>query len=121
MGEGIYEFEYQLPGGRDRLAYYYLVNYSIDGNGTLTPQEAYTKVETIQIVNRYVLSLEVNRGPVGARISILGRGFTAQHRNGLGVGRLAAVHSRLDVQHDVFAALRHVEPLGTDVGREWVL
>lgn len=85
MGEGIYEFEYQLPGGRDRLAYYYLVNYSIDGNGVLTPQEAYTKVETIQIVNRYVLSLEVNRGPVGARISILGRGFTPQdvvHFNG---------------------------------------
>jgi hypothetical protein len=85
LGEGIYDFEYQLPAGRDRMAYYYLVNYSIEGNGTLTPQETYTKVENIQIVSRYVLSLEVNRGPVGARISVLGRGFTAQdtvHFNG---------------------------------------
>lgn len=85
LGEGIYDFEYQLPAGRDRMAYYFLVNYSIEGNGTLTPQETYTQVEQIQIVNRYVLSLEVNRGPVGARISVLGRGFTPQdvvHFNG---------------------------------------
>ena len=85
LGEGIYDFEYQLPAGRDRMAYYFLVNYAIDANGTQTPQETYTKVETIQIVSRYVLSLEVNRGPVGARISVLGRGFTPQdvvHLNG---------------------------------------
>jgi hypothetical protein len=78
LGEGIYDFEYQLPAGRDRMAYYFLVNYAIDANGTLTQQETYTKVENIQIVSRYVVSLEVNRGPVGARISVLGRGFTPQ-------------------------------------------
>lgn len=85
LGENIYDFEYQVPAGRDRLAYYYLVNYSIDANGVLTPQETYTGVSQVQIVNRYVLSLEVNRGPVGARISVLGRGFTSQdvvHFNG---------------------------------------
>jgi hypothetical protein len=86
LGEGIYDFEYQLPAGRDRMAYYFLVNYSVEGgSGAPTQQETYTKVETIQIVRRYVLSLEVNRGPVGARISVLGRGFTPQdvvHFNG---------------------------------------
>ena len=74
LGEGLYEFEYQLPAGRDRLAYYFLVTYNVEGNGVLTPREAYTQVETVQIVRRYVLSLEVNRGPVGARISVVGRG-----------------------------------------------
>ncbi len=29
-------------------------------------------------MHRYVLALEVNRGPVGARVSVLGRGFTPQ-------------------------------------------
>ncbi len=80
VGEGLYEFEYQLPAGRDRVAYYFLVNYNIEGNNVQTPGEAYTQVETVQIVRRYVLSLEVNRGPVGARISVLGRGFTPQDR-----------------------------------------
>lgn len=78
LGQGIYEFEYQLPSGRDRVAYYYLVNYNVEGNQIATPKETYTNVETAQIVRRYVLSLEVNRGPVGSRIAVVGRGFTPQ-------------------------------------------
>ncbi len=76
IGEGIYDFEYQLPAGRDEVAYYFLVNYGVEG--TVNPHEAYTDVAHVKIVRRYVLSLEVNRGPVGARISVLGRGFTPQ-------------------------------------------
>ena len=78
LGEGIYDFEYQLPAGRDRLAYYFLVNYNVEGNATQTPQETYTQVEQVQIIGRKVLKLEANRGPVGARISVVGRGFTRQ-------------------------------------------
>jgi hypothetical protein len=78
LGQGIYDFEYQPRSGTDKIAYYFLVNYNVEGNNTQTPQETYTAVQTVQIVKRYVLSLEVNRGPVGARISVLGRGFTPQ-------------------------------------------
>ena len=78
MGENLFEFDYQLPAGREEIAYYFLVNYQIEGNGTVTAGETYTGVTRARIVNRYVLSLEVNRGPVGARISVLGRGFTPQ-------------------------------------------
>ena len=74
----IYDFEYQLPAGRDQVAYYYLVDYKVEDNGQVYPRQAYTDLAHAQIVRRYVLSLEVNRGPVGARISILGRGFTPQ-------------------------------------------
>ena len=34
LGEGIYDFEYQLPAGREQMAYYFLVNYAIEGNGS---------------------------------------------------------------------------------------
>ncbi len=78
LGEGIYEFDYQLPPGRDTVAYYYLVDYNVEGNGTLTPNQAYTGVAQAKIMHRYVLSLEGNRGPIGARVAVLGRGFTAQ-------------------------------------------
>ncbi|MBL9202989.1 MAG: cell surface protein [Opitutaceae bacterium] len=78
LGEGLYDFEYQVPAGRDRLAYYFLVNYSVEGNGVLTPQESYTQVNQVAIENRYVTRLQVNRGPVGALISVVGRGFTPQ-------------------------------------------
>ncbi len=85
LAAGLYEFEYQLPAGRDSIAYYYLVNFNVEGNSVITTRETYTQVETIKIVRRYVLSLEVNRGPVGSRISVVGRGFTPQdtiHFNG---------------------------------------
>jgi hypothetical protein len=78
LGKDIYEFEYQLPPGRDELIYYYLVNYQIESSGNRLPREAYLDLVRAKIVRRYVLSLETNRGPVGARISLLGRGFTAQ-------------------------------------------
>jgi hypothetical protein len=75
-GDGLYEFEYQVASGRDDVAYYFLVNYNVEGNGITTPAETYTEVTHAKIVRRYVLSLEVNRGPVGSRVSVLGRGFT---------------------------------------------
>lgn len=78
LGQNIYEFDYQLPPGRDELAYYYLVNYQIEGSNGRVPAESYTEIVRAKIMRRYVLSLETNRGPVGARISLLGRGFTAQ-------------------------------------------
>jgi hypothetical protein len=78
LGEGLYDFDYQLPAGRDRMAYYYLVDYTANGNGLVQPRQAYTGVLNAQVVHRYVLSLEDNRGPVGARVSVLGRGFNPQ-------------------------------------------
>ena len=78
LGEGLFEFEYQVPAGRDELAYYYLVNFNVEGNSVVTPSESYTDLSRVKLVRRYVLSLEVNRGPVGARVSVLGRGFTPQ-------------------------------------------
>ena len=78
LGTDIYTFDYQLPAGRDEIAYYFLVNYKFEHNGLISSREEYIDVVHTKIVGRYVLSLESNRGPVGARVSVLGRGFTAQ-------------------------------------------
>ena len=78
----IYEFEYKLPSFQDKIGYYYLVDYSAQNNGQNETRQAFTPIQHATIVNRYVLSLEVNRGPVGARIGVLGRGFTPQDQIG---------------------------------------
>lgn len=78
LGEGIYDFDFKPAPGQEAINYYFLVNYTVEGNSVQTAQEAYTDLTQVKIVRRYVLSLEVNRGPVGARISVLGRGFTTQ-------------------------------------------
>jgi hypothetical protein len=76
LGEDIFEFDYQLAPGRNELAYYFEYTYTVNNNGVLSSREDYTDIQRATIVGRYVLSLEVVRGPIGAKISILGRGFT---------------------------------------------
>ncbi|MCF3648305.1 IPT/TIG domain-containing protein [Synoicihabitans lomoniglobus] len=78
VGEDIYEFDYQIPSGRSQVSYYYLSTFDVSFGGETTPQEAYTGVTTVQLKGRLVLSMVANRGPVGARIGIVGQGFTAQ-------------------------------------------
>lgn len=78
FGEGIYEFEYQVTGGRDAVAYYFLVQYKIETQNGITDTDAYTEIVHAKIVRRYVLSLDVNRGPIGSRVGVLGRGFSQQ-------------------------------------------
>jgi len=73
----IWEFDYQLPAGRQEIAYYYLCDYTLDDQGKQTPGQAFTELQHASIARRYVMSLDANRGPVGATIGILGRGFTA--------------------------------------------
>lgn len=75
---GVYEFDCKLPPGQDSVGYYYLVSYQTEGNGMQADRQAFTELSHAAIVSRYVVSLEVNRGPVGARIGVLGRGFTPQ-------------------------------------------
>jgi len=69
----LFEYDYKLPPSQGDIGYYYLVDYSKGGSAK---EQAYTEIQHTAIVSRYVLSLEVNRGPVGARIGVLGRGFT---------------------------------------------
>ena len=76
--QGLYEYEYHLPANRSELAYYFLVNYEATYDGRVEARETYSVINRITIASRYVLSLEANRGPVGSRISLLGRGFTPQ-------------------------------------------
>ncbi len=78
LGNDIFEFDYQVPVGIKEIKYYIVTSYQVIANDLTVSREAWTDVQTIQIVDRYVLSLEVTRGPVGARVSVLGRGFTPE-------------------------------------------
>ena len=78
LGQDIYEFDYQIPAGRSDVAYYYLVNFDVNFDHKQSTRETYTGLQHATLASRYVLSLEASRGPVGARLGVLGRGFTPQ-------------------------------------------
>ena len=78
VGQDIYEFDYRIPSGRETVSYYFLSTFDVKYNGQITAREAYSAVTTARLRGRLVLSMVSNRGPVGARIGIVGQGFTAQ-------------------------------------------
>jgi len=78
MGPNIYEYDYPVTADRTELRYYYLVNFEVYFNNRRQQREAYTGLQSASLASRYILSLDANRGPVGARVSIVGRGFTSQ-------------------------------------------
>ena len=74
----VYEFDYPLPAGRDEAAYYFLVRYRFNSDTPDKANEMYSDVHHLRVERRYARPIEANRGPVGARVAIVGRGFTPQ-------------------------------------------
>jgi len=76
LGENIYEYDFPMPSGVTEGSYYFLVPYETSSGGRSKISEAYTGKFSFNVVGRYSISLDTNRAPVGARVSVLGRGFT---------------------------------------------
>lgn len=73
----LWEFDYQLPAGRTNASYYFIVAYlGQDAPPSAIPSEVHSEMQHMNIAGRYVLRPEANRAPVGARVSVLGAGFT---------------------------------------------
>ena len=73
----VYEYDYPLPRDRDGAKYYYLVHFRLNSNTRVKTSEMYSEIYQFSVERRYARPMDVNRGPVGARISIGGRGFTS--------------------------------------------
>ncbi len=76
--ERIYEYDYVMPKGRKDAKYYFMINYEVENNVDGVEKNRTIKsrtVYTLEPQRRYVVNLQNERGPVGTKISILGRGF----------------------------------------------
>mgnify|MGYP001260369783 CR=1 FL=1 len=83
LGDYIYDFDYKIPAGQDEASYYFHVNYETrmsKANPHSDPKEMNSGLYHLSLVNRYITSIDSERGPVGATIPVLGRGFTPYDR-----------------------------------------
>lgn len=91
LGDHIWEYEYKMPSGRRNAVYYFDIEYEV-----YTADSTRVKSITVPsdgllkftVVNRYVVNLESNRGPVGSKIGLVGRGFSPSDQVFVG-GQLA--------------------------------
>lgn len=71
VGKNIFEYDYAIPEGRSEAKYYYFLDYQREND-----HSEITKIYKLEITDRYVTAIESVRGPVGAEIPVVGRGFT---------------------------------------------
>jgi len=76
IGEDIFDFEYRMPPNRDKARYYYQVVWKQPARDGERERIEISDIHEIKIIDRYVLQIESQRGPVGSEIAIVGRGFS---------------------------------------------
>lgn len=75
-GDLIFEYDLRLPGDYDEVPYYYVLYYTRDARGRSDEKSVATDIQRFRLTDRYVITMESNRGPVGSEIPVVGRGFT---------------------------------------------
>lgn len=76
VGEGMWDFTYRIPENRDAAAFYFIAYYDSFIRDSIVAKNEQTDLFRVNLANRYVITMESERGPVGARIPVVGRGFT---------------------------------------------
>ncbi|MGA2053490.1 MAG: IPT/TIG domain-containing protein [Opitutales bacterium] len=76
-GGDIYQYEYTMPSDRSQAKFFYTIKYNVQENGLTRQKTATSQLYTLSVVNRYVITMEASRGPVGASIPVVGSGFTS--------------------------------------------
>jgi hypothetical protein len=76
-GGGFYEYDYAIPEGRNEARYYFLMEYQLhkDKEPNLIHKRQ-SELSTLKLIDRYTISLDVNRAPIGTELALFGRGFS---------------------------------------------
>lgn len=91
MGSNVYEYEYAMPANRSQAKYYFVIDYLSNVKGTARERTETSQLYTLELVNRYVITMLSQRGPVGAVVPVVGRGFTKYDKIEVG-GEIADTH-----------------------------
>jgi hypothetical protein len=69
------------------IPYYFEVVYEIHRNGSIREKIAKSELYNLTITNKYIFALNANRGPVGAKVNVVGCGLGKNDRVRMG-GRI---------------------------------
>ncbi|WOO41067.1 IPT/TIG domain-containing protein [Rubellicoccus peritrichatus] len=79
LGPNIFDYDYIMPEGGSEAKYYFILNYDVDYNMP-SPRQITSDIYAFVLTNRYVITMESQRGPVGSSIPVVGRGFSKYDR-----------------------------------------
>jgi len=71
----LFDFDYVMPDDQAEAAFYYILNYAVLGGSEENPRTKFSELHSFQLINKYVLQMQVDRAPVGRPVAVLGRRF----------------------------------------------
>lgn len=74
----VFYYDYRMPEGQNHVSYYYSLSYKTKQKGNIKTHTHTSDLYKFEPINRYVHSLEYDRGPVGSEVTLSGRGFTKE-------------------------------------------
>jgi hypothetical protein len=112
ISDRVWRYEYRIPPEKDLVGYFYTVRYQVEKDGEIRDREITSdRIYYSELVNRYILGLEVDRGPVGTEVAVLGRNFSPGDR--VEIGGVEA-----ETRYESPTSLRFVVP-ALDAGRSY--
>ena len=76
LGQGIFDYDFEMPEKQNFAEYYYVLRFNTDERGDKKTRELKSDLFMFRLANRFVVSLESQRAPVGSKIAVMGRGFS---------------------------------------------
>lgn len=76
LGPNVFDYDYPMPEGAAEAKYYFILDYDVDYHGSPGARQITSDIYAFVLTNRYVITMESQRGPVGASIPVVGRGFS---------------------------------------------
>jgi hypothetical protein len=73
-GNNIFIYDYQFYD-IGPILYYFELSYTMNRHGNIREKIAKSELFRTEITNKYIFALDTNRGPVGAKVSIVGCGL----------------------------------------------
>ena len=82
LGYEYFDYDYDIPEGREGARYYYILNYRLDrfGGDSSEEKEVKSGLHSFELTDRYSISLDAERAPIGSRVTVLGKGFSRGDR-----------------------------------------
>lgn len=82
-GNNVFVYDYRFHD-IGTIPYYFELTYEINRRGTTRERVAKSELYTATVTNKYIFALDANRGPIGARVSIVGCGLSRSDQVRLG-------------------------------------
>lgn len=72
----VYEYDYRMPSNQKSARYFYVLDYNLANRSVMRPRQVTGELQELHPQDTYIILMELTRAPIGALVTLSGRGFS---------------------------------------------